>query len=32
VRFPILMAESTPRWLMRAFFNLASAGFRPEKS
>lgn len=30
VRFPILLAESTPRWLMRPLFNLVSAKFRPE--
>ena len=32
VRFPILLAESTPRWLMRPFFNLFSARFRPESA
>ncbi len=32
VRFPILLAESTPRWLMRPFFNLVSSRFRPESA
>jgi short-subunit dehydrogenase len=32
VRFPILLAESTPRWLMRPFFNLMSKKFRPENT
>jgi short-subunit dehydrogenase len=32
VRFSILLAESTPRWLMRPFFNLVSSRFRPESA
>jgi short-subunit dehydrogenase len=32
VRFPMLLAESTPRWLMRAFFSALSGKFRPEAS
>jgi short-subunit dehydrogenase len=31
VRFPILMAESTPRWILRIFFNLSSGNFRKER-
>jgi len=32
VRLPMLLAESTPRWLLRGFFNLLSGRFRPESS
>jgi short-subunit dehydrogenase len=32
VRVPMLLAESTPRLLMRAFFTAISGQFRPEKS
>jgi len=32
VRFPMLLAESTPRWMMRLFFTALSRGFRPEKT
>jgi short-subunit dehydrogenase len=32
VRVPMLLAESTPRILMRAFFTAMSAQFRPEKT
>jgi short-subunit dehydrogenase len=32
VRIPMLLAESTPRLLMRAFFTAISSQFRPEKS
>ncbi len=32
VRFPMLLAESTPRWFLRLFFNLASGSFRKERS
>jgi short-subunit dehydrogenase len=32
VRFPILLAESTPRWMMRLFFTALSSRFRPEKT
>jgi short-subunit dehydrogenase len=31
VRIPMLLAESTPRFLMRFFFTLVSGQFRPEK-
>lgn len=31
VRFPMLLAESTPRWILRLVFNLASGGFRQER-
>ncbi len=31
VRFPMLMAESTPRWILRPIFNLASGDFRRER-
>ena len=32
VRLPILLAESAPRFLMRAFFNVFSGQLHPEKS
>lgn len=32
VRFPMLLAESTPRWFLRFFFNLVSGDFRKERS
>ena len=31
VRFPMLMAESTPRWILRLVFNFASGDFRRER-
>ncbi len=31
VRFPMLLAESTPRWLLRFVFNLLSGDFRKER-
>jgi short-subunit dehydrogenase len=31
VRFPMLIAESTPRWILRLFFNLMSGDFRKER-
>jgi short-subunit dehydrogenase len=31
VRFPMLMAESTPRWILRLFFNAFSGQFRRER-
>ncbi len=31
VRFSILMAESTPRWILRLVFNLTSGDFRRER-
>ena len=31
VRFPMLLAESTPRWILRLVFNLASGDFRRER-
>ena len=31
VRFPMLLAESTPRWILRLVFNLASGDFRKER-
>jgi len=31
VRFPMLFAESTPRWILRFFFNFASGDFRRER-
>jgi uncharacterized protein len=31
VRLPMLMAESTPRWILRLVFNLASGDFRRER-
>ena len=32
VRFPMLLAESTPRWILRLVFNLISGDFRRERS
>jgi uncharacterized protein len=32
VRFPMLLAESTPRWILRLVFNFASGDFRKERS
>ena len=32
VRIPMLMAESTPRWLLRFIFNFTSGGFRKERA
>lgn len=32
VRIPMLLAESTPRWILRLVFNLTSADFRRERS
>jgi hypothetical protein len=32
VRIPMLLAESTPRWIMRLFFTAFSGKFRPEKA
>lgn len=32
VRIPILLAESTPRWILRLVFNLISGDFRRERS
>jgi short-subunit dehydrogenase len=31
VRFPMLLAESTPRWILRLAFNLMSGDFRRER-
>jgi uncharacterized protein len=31
VRFPMLLAESTPRWILRLVFNLTSGDFRKER-
>jgi len=31
VRFPMLLAESTPRWILRLVFNLSSGDFRKER-
>jgi uncharacterized protein len=31
VRFPILLAESTPRWILRIFFNFTSGDYRKER-
>jgi len=31
VRIPILLAESTPRWILRLVFNLTSGDFRKER-
>ncbi len=31
VRFPMLLAESTPRWILRIVFNLLSGDFRRER-
>ena len=31
VRFPMLLAESTPRWILRLVFNLMSGDFRRER-
>jgi len=31
VRFPMLLAESTPRWILRLVFNLGSGDFRRER-
>jgi short-subunit dehydrogenase len=31
VRFPMLMAESTPRWILRLVFNFTSGDFRKER-
>jgi short-subunit dehydrogenase len=31
VRFPMLLAESTPRWILRLVFNFASGDFRKER-
>jgi short-subunit dehydrogenase len=31
VRLPILLAESTPRWILRLIFNLAGARFQKER-
>ena len=31
VRFPMLLAESTPRWILRLVFNLISGDFRRER-
>ena len=31
VRFPMLLAESTPRWILRMVFNLSSGDFRKER-
>jgi short-subunit dehydrogenase len=32
VRFPMLLAESTPRWILRLVFNLMSGDFRKERA
>ena len=32
VRIPMLLAEGTPRWILRLVFNLASGDFRRERS
>jgi len=32
VRFPMLLAESTPRWILRLVFNLTSGDFRRERA
>jgi hypothetical protein len=32
VRFPMLLAECTPRWMMRLFFTAVSGRFRPENA
>jgi short-subunit dehydrogenase len=32
VRFPMLLAESTPRWILRLFFNAFSGQFRRERA
>jgi uncharacterized protein len=32
VRFPMLLAESTPRWILRIVFNLMSGDFRRERA
>ncbi len=32
VRIPMLLAEGTPRWLLRLVFNLTSGGFRKERA
>ena len=32
VRFPMLLAESTPRWILRIVFNLMSGDFRKERT
>jgi len=32
VRFPMLFAESTPRWILRLVFNLTSGDFRKERA
>jgi len=31
VRFPMLIAESVPRWILRFLFNFTSGSFRKEK-
>ena len=31
VRFPMLLAESTPRWILRLVFNLTSGDYRKER-
>ena len=31
VRFPMLLAESTPRWILRLVFNLTSGDYRQER-
>src|SRR5476651_1858058 len=32
VRIPMLLAESTPRWILRLVFNLSSGDFRRERN
>ncbi len=32
VRFPMLLAESTPRWILRLVFNLTSGDYRKERA
>jgi len=32
VRFPMLLAESTPRWILRLVFNLTSGDFRRDRT
>jgi hypothetical protein len=32
VRLPMLLAESTPRWILRIVFNLMSGDFRRERA
>ena len=32
VRFPMLLAESTPRWILRLVFNLTSGDFRRDRA